>query len=90
MNGVPSAPKRTAPCRHDSTRLDGMLGDHCLFCGERGYWHQGHRHDKAHPSGVVLVRLDCPPEVRREADDCADGCTAHATCRAPASTQEAS
>lgn len=47
------------PCQHDSTRGDGTLDDCCLKCGTWGYWHQGHRHDKAHPSGKVLFRVAC-------------------------------
>ena len=47
-------------CQHDSTRQDGTLDDHCLRCGIEGYWHYGHRHDKPHPSGKILIDLECP------------------------------
>lgn len=63
-----SAPDTRPPCRHDSTRRDGdmALDDHCLRCGADGYWHYGHRHDRAHPSGKVLIVLGCP-DVEPEA-----------------------
>ena len=48
------------PCVHDSSRTDGTLDCNCLRCGADGYWHDGHRHDVDHPSGKVLVRLECP------------------------------
>lgn len=47
------------PCRHDSTRVDGMLDDRCLNCGLDGHWHDGHRHDEVHPDCKVLIRLSC-------------------------------
>lgn len=46
-------------CTHDSTRVDGTLDANCLRCGVGGYWHNGHRHDRVHPSGKVLFILDC-------------------------------
>jgi|tagenome__1003787_1003787.scaffolds.fasta_scaffold20708201_3 hypothetical protein len=49
-----------APCHHDSTRIDGALDHNCLKCGLEGYWHDGHRHDRYHPSFTkVLFVLDC-------------------------------
>lgn len=62
QTGSPQPP--TAPCRHDSTRHNGTLDDHCLRCGFGGYWHLGHRHDEGHPSGKVLFRLDCAGEAK--------------------------
>ena len=47
------------PCRHDSLRGDGTLDDHCLRCGIEGYWHDGHRHDRSHPSGKILFVREC-------------------------------
>ena len=55
----PAQRERGGPCRHDSTRVDGTLDCHCLRCGADGYWHNGHRHDRDHPSGKVLFVLDC-------------------------------
>lgn len=48
------------PCVHDSTRRDGLLDSCCLRCGTDGYWHYGHRHDRGHPSGKILIILECP------------------------------
>jgi DNA-binding XRE family transcriptional regulator len=50
-------------CQHDSTRVDGLLDDCCLKCGVSGYWHRGHRHDVGHPSGKVLIRLNCSGQL---------------------------
>jgi hypothetical protein len=48
---------------HSSLRLDGTLDSCCLRCGADGYWHEGHRHDLVHPSGKVLIRVECPVAV---------------------------
>ena len=48
-------------CRHDSTRVDGWLDDHCLRCGSAGYFKDGRYVDptgkpsKGHPSGKTLI-----------------------------------
>jgi hypothetical protein len=56
-----AAPAAARRCdEHDSTRGDGTLDDHCLRCGADGYWHDGHRHDRPHPSGKILLTLACP------------------------------
>jgi hypothetical protein len=46
-------------CLHDSERVDGTFDSCCLKCGVEGYWHDGHRHDKVHPSGKILFIVDC-------------------------------
>lgn len=61
-----TGPRRaSAPCEHDSSRVDGTLDAHCLRCGANGYWHRGHRHDESHPSGQALLRLECRGLSRR-------------------------
>lgn len=59
-----SYPDHRSSCEHDSCRMDGTLDNHCLLCGIDGYWHKGHRHDRAHPGGekilIILHCLDCP------------------------------
>jgi hypothetical protein len=59
QNMTGSAAVVSEPCVHDSTRADGTLDSCCLRCGTDGYWHEGHAHHVVHPSGKLLVRLDC-------------------------------
>lgn len=81
-------------CVHDSTRVDGTLGDHCLRCGVGGYWHEGLRHDVAHVSGgtlIVLAPAPGPDQPRRErAPLCPCGCEQgiEHTCQTPPAAQE--
>jgi hypothetical protein len=59
VTGTAASP-RARDCVHESTRVDGSLDDHCLRCGVAGYWHAGHRHDLRHPSGKILLTIECP------------------------------
>jgi hypothetical protein len=68
-NVTGAKPPEREPCVHDSTRRDGTLDNCCLRCGAAGYWHFGHRHDRLHPSGKILLSLDCPDSSRDIATD---------------------
>lgn len=67
-------------CRHDSTRVDGWLDDHCLRCGSAGYFKDGRYVDptgkpsKGHPSGKTLIwpaQSEGAGEARVNVDDLA-------------------